>query len=81
MADETDTRTRTLDALVGELHRIQHIIECLHKDRANVSMADFTKVLEPLLAHNIEVLKLMTALSLDSPFAGGNRLTKVLNGD
>lgn len=68
----------TLDSLRDELQRTQRLIDDLQTDwRQKVGMDTYTKALEPLLAHNLELLKLMTALALNERKGEEeNRLTK-----
>jgi hypothetical protein len=70
-------RARVLTELEVELHRTQSLIDDLRSDwRKRVAGSDLVESLEPLLAHNREVLRLMAALAL--PEGGETRFTKVL---
>ena len=70
-------RAKVLSELEGELRRTQQLIDDFRSDwRQRVSGADLATSLEPLHAHNREILRLMAALTLGE--GGETRLSKVL---
>jgi hypothetical protein len=74
-------RTLVLHELEQELHRSQAIIDDLLSSwRGKINMTDLAGVLGPHMAHNREILRLMTILVID-PKETETRLTKVLSGD
>lgn len=70
-------RDQALKELEGELHRTQALIDDFRSDwRKRVSGEALANSLEPLHAHNREILRLMALLVL--PDSGETRFSKVL---